>query len=996
MSKHMNRSMQSQRGYSLAEVLVASAIFTIIFIAALMIYDRSNQVFKQSVEATDLQQSTRVAFDQLVADVRMTGFDYDRDGRPFGMLGIQPWQPNTSYVLGNVVQPSPPNGHAYTVIDSGTSGASAPTWPENSGDEVDDNTVRWKERGILQYQQPDEQLEYMGSTAITLRGNLDFELDAANDNGREKNLESEYFPVVTTGNDEIVTYALKSADASKNDGEIVFYADVAIPREVHPAEGKAEKQIKITGVDLSNANPPYTLYRYTIKADGTPDAGTPLADNIRSLNFRYFSDTAGTTEAAPNLGAGQYDAATGVETAERQVRRQIRAIHVDLVGMNPQPDMAYTHPTDTVAPHHRQYALDAMIIPRNLGRRGMRELSVTDPGEPVIRIACAGSCDVVYVTWNPSTKGDVLTYNILYDNDSPNGPYTYLEDAGNNVEGYASKFILPGGTWYFKVQAINQFGYATSTDFEQITVLNTTTPEAPASLAASGGALPVQPSSIQITWPEVTANAASAKMLTCSDGSQKEQATMPGNERRYYRLYRGTTESFDPLNPSESVKLLDEYSSTQPSLSGTDLVFTDTTAANCKPYYYRIMVADYCARDAGWNNPANASTAESAFFPAVGNTAIMGIAESNVAPAKPAALTITDTDCTGANCDVTLSWSAVTKDVNGADLYIDSYEVVAEVENPAGSGNYDFPVSYPTTNGATTVVIPSQNQVTTKHKYYVRAQQCGIDSEDSDPAYFPCPFLETITISSIAFSGSGTAGDPWISSSTIGVSASVPMTQFEFWVEQGGSMVGSVQTAGAGISASFGVPAIVEDEIAVVYVRSTNAAGCTKLDVRYILDEPPPPCPAISLTTAFGGGGDEFVRYNLANTVAGNMQLTLKRVEFAWDRALTITTGPVNNPSYTVFDGITTDGFGVTPVAGFPTQAGEFFTHRFTVPAANPKLTANDATYLIQIVFDPPANNNLAVNPVTRVCVEFQSPTGDTFACGVNEPGTVPTSCTIP
>jgi len=46
----MNRQMNRQHGYSLAEVLVALAIFAIIFLAALTAYDRSNRVFKTGVE----------------------------------------------------------------------------------------------------------------------------------------------------------------------------------------------------------------------------------------------------------------------------------------------------------------------------------------------------------------------------------------------------------------------------------------------------------------------------------------------------------------------------------------------------------------------------------------------------------------------------------------------------------------------------------------------------------------------------------------------------------------------------------------------------------------------------------------------------------------------------------------------------------------------------------------------------------------------------------
>src|SRR5207237_3237247 len=48
----MKTRSSAQRGYSLAEIMVVMAIFTIIIVAALMIYDRSNKTFKESVEAS--------------------------------------------------------------------------------------------------------------------------------------------------------------------------------------------------------------------------------------------------------------------------------------------------------------------------------------------------------------------------------------------------------------------------------------------------------------------------------------------------------------------------------------------------------------------------------------------------------------------------------------------------------------------------------------------------------------------------------------------------------------------------------------------------------------------------------------------------------------------------------------------------------------------------------------------------------------------------------
>ena len=166
----------NERGYTLMEIMVAVAIFAVIIMAALLLYDRSNQVFKQSVESSDMQQSTRVAFDKLAADLRMAGFDYDRDGTPFGALAST-WKGTTAYTTGMLVQPSNPNGHTYVCIAGGTSAAAEPSWPTGDKEVVLEKTgtVQWQEHGDLQYQQPDEQIEYAGRSAVVIRANFNYE-----------------------------------------------------------------------------------------------------------------------------------------------------------------------------------------------------------------------------------------------------------------------------------------------------------------------------------------------------------------------------------------------------------------------------------------------------------------------------------------------------------------------------------------------------------------------------------------------------------------------------------------------------------------------------------------------------------------------------------------------------------------------------------------------------------------------------------------------------
>src|SRR5689334_18289090 len=199
-----------QRGFTLAEILVTTAIFAIIMIAALTVYDRSNQVFKQGAESADLQQSTRIGFEKLVSDLRMAGFDYSRGGIP-------------------------------------------------SGDG--------------QMPQPDEQIEYAGPSAIVFRANFNYNVATSAGNGLEipyqpKNVSGGYiFPYVTTSNSEIVAYVLRSNDSTKNTGSIKFYVDDYLPRAAFPSTvspapkdpSHPEQIVTISGIDTSNNNPPYTL-----------------------------------------------------------------------------------------------------------------------------------------------------------------------------------------------------------------------------------------------------------------------------------------------------------------------------------------------------------------------------------------------------------------------------------------------------------------------------------------------------------------------------------------------------------------------------------------------------------------------------------------------------------------------------------------------------------------------------------------------------------------
>ena len=74
--------IRREAGFTLAEMLIAMAIFIIAATVAFLLYDNAQRSFKQGEELTEQQQVTRVAFEKMVADLRMAGFNYNPTGNP--------------------------------------------------------------------------------------------------------------------------------------------------------------------------------------------------------------------------------------------------------------------------------------------------------------------------------------------------------------------------------------------------------------------------------------------------------------------------------------------------------------------------------------------------------------------------------------------------------------------------------------------------------------------------------------------------------------------------------------------------------------------------------------------------------------------------------------------------------------------------------------------------------------------------------------------------
>ena len=1003
----MSRS-RGQRGFSLAEVITATAIFAVIFIAALMLYDRGNRVYKQGVEASDMQQSTRVAFDKLVADLRMTGFDFDRDGTPQSALASA-WQPNAPYSIGNIVEPTPPNGHIYRATTGGTSHPTTPpTWNTTSGSQTNENspsTVVWQEVSELRYQQPDEQVEYAGRSLVGVRANFDYDYElgpcvVANtpcENGREPGYETDTFPVVTTGNDEIVIYALKPTNppAGWTPPTLKFYADTYKPRKVNPASGDAEREITLpSGYDDCSGGcnrPPYTLYRITL-VDQNNIAFTeqPIAENIRSVSYRYFRDAAATDEITtlPN-GDGLYDPdAPSTTVAGRDTRSEIRAIRINLIGMNPQPDIDYTDTADTYAPKYRKYQLESLVVPRNIGRRGMKEFSTDTPGAPVLDVVCPGSCNAVYLSWTaPPDGGEVESYNVLWDTDgcSASG-FTYAEDAGRNLEGYASTipWIVPDGrTYYFAVQAINKFGSTTS-NCVTATVTNTTRPRPPSTMDASrpgNATLPAAESKITIKWPAQTGNYAATASLSCSDGSVRETLNMPSSERRYYRLYKSKEAAVDPSDP-DTIVVLDENTPDQPTFDGTDMIYVDTAVANCTDYYYRVATVDYCARNPAFNAGNDASLGVSSeYYPLISANGIVGRAETAVLPAKPVGFALAGSDCVSGSCDLQFAWNAVTKQAGaptGPDIYIDRYIITVEENLPILGWQPAITMgnTFTFTGGVLTGTITGVPQVG-EYRFSLQAADCD-EGEKSDPVYYPCTFGGggVIVTSPASFGGIGSAANPWIveGASTVRVQTANPVKALSATVYVGTTPVGSF-TSPTGTFSDINIPvpdlADVGGAKISIIIQDNADPGCALFFEYFLSDQPAPNCALDTLNSntsivTWNLVTDEIVDVLLKNDSAE--PITVLEVLVTWTQSRS------NNFAQQFL----TANFNTGTVT-LNCQKG---STRVDAPAST-TIAANSSSS-VRLNFER-ANRNRAINanPVSGICVTYRVASGDVLRCTI-------------
>lgn len=559
------RSTDRQHGMSLVEIMVAMTVFVIAMTVSLILYNMLANSAKRGGNAVNQQQSTRHAFDKMVTDLLLAGYNYNPDGSP---------------------------------------------------------------------NRPDEQIEGAWDTAISIRADLDLK-DAALSIDPEASLAGGSEIVISTGNDEIITYALAKPDGTGGQ-TLSFIADVqGVPRD-----GIVET-VSVSNLALVQDDPPYTLYRITVQPNSTAVTRTPVAEGIYSLRFRYFDSAS--TPLGPDTPADFSDDIGGADTVAAKLSREsIARIQMEVVGLTDDPDLLYTDSSDPypATQKHRKFRLLQDVTPRNLGFIGLADTDSIPPNQPVNLLACPGQCQSALLTWDAPSADELVRQWVTVQGDSPSllgTPKTFSTNMAFIDD------LTEGLGYYFRVRSEDSSGNVSPLSElatpEPANIADTTTPEATLLLQASGGGTgpAAEDELIHITWDPVTTN---VEAVGCDPEPYKIRDLLG------YRLYRsessGTiaTPAFAYLEPGW--------------LTANKSETTDSNVVACRTYYYDIRAVDKCG-----NESASQAT------PTEGQTT------TQHRPAKVTGLQASPFGTDGMN----LQWDKVTTNTSGDFTLVDRYRI---------------------------------------------------------------------------------------------------------------------------------------------------------------------------------------------------------------------------------------------------------------------------------------------------------------------------------
>jgi prepilin-type N-terminal cleavage/methylation domain-containing protein len=557
---------------------------------------------------------------------------------------------------------------------------------------------------------PDEQIEAAFDTAVIVRADYDAEDPAASLTPETALATGGAFRAVSTGNDEVVLYALARPNGT-GPNSLQFNADM---RE-SPRNGTLET-ITINNLVLvqNPANAPYTLYRITFSTNpaawGTSGfvTRTPLVENVRAMRFKYYDLAGNQINSVFDLASTTDDIGGSEAPVSVAQRASVRRVEIELEGLTREPDLSYTDPEDPNAATRslRKFSLTADVTPRNLGLKGIQDLNsdLVPPGKPATPTLGTGHCGGLLVNWSPNPVDDEVAYYTVAWGTAP-GSYTSGSLTTTGTFAYVGG-LTNGTAYYVAIEAVDAAGNPSiKSDPAGATPTNTTTPNAPTALAARETA----PGEMTLSWAAVTRNTTN----TAGDPETPKVRDLAG-----YRVYRGTSSGF---TPSVSNRRADEAELGPMSTPS----WIDTGMVTCRAYAWKVTAVDTCGVESG----PSAAVTESV--------------ESDVDPRAPvnvAAYVLSPTQNR-------ITWDPVTRNEENQAISIDTYRVYRSDPVDIDYGGDPRALEYSLVGTDTASdnqyvdYIPGTTSVGKKFYYYVTAvDDCPNESEPSAPDDAFCAF----------------------------------------------------------------------------------------------------------------------------------------------------------------------------------------------------------------------------------------------------------------
>jgi prepilin-type N-terminal cleavage/methylation domain-containing protein len=79
--------VRGEAGFTLAEILMATAISSVVLLALYLLYDVNQVTFVKGEQQADLQQNARIAMDRIVRDLRLAGYGFPTGGGAITVAG---------------------------------------------------------------------------------------------------------------------------------------------------------------------------------------------------------------------------------------------------------------------------------------------------------------------------------------------------------------------------------------------------------------------------------------------------------------------------------------------------------------------------------------------------------------------------------------------------------------------------------------------------------------------------------------------------------------------------------------------------------------------------------------------------------------------------------------------------------------------------------------------------------------------------------------------